>query len=148
MNINQLKSSRFLSKSDCGAGIVVTIKDARDGDCVTQENVAMETQAPEMKWCIHFVELDKPLVLNSINNQMLFKITGSEETSDWIGHKVVLYDDQNVSFQGRITGGVRIRAPRKTAAAPSTPAAPVNPARRAPAPPAPAAVEEDQDMPF
>jgi hypothetical protein len=34
------------------------------------------------------------------------------ETDDWIGRKITLYLDRTVEFQGRVTGGIRIRAPR------------------------------------
>lgn len=113
-NVNDLKKSSFLKKEDCGAGILVTIK------AYEQINTAKEGAPEEIKWALIFDELEKPMVLNSTNGQIIEKITGSGDFDNWIGHKVVLYDDPNVSFAGRITGGIRVRAP-KTArpAAPS-----------------------------
>jgi hypothetical protein len=106
MNVNDLKDSRFLTKHDVEPDVLATIKSYE------KVNVAMESQAPETKWTLWFKELPKPLVLNSTNGQLIAAITGSEEAEDWIGKKVVLYNDKAVSFAGKITGGIRVRAPR------------------------------------
>lgn len=109
-HINQLKESRFLKKEDCGPGILVTIK-----DCV-QENVGMEDQPEELKWVLQFQENPKMLTLNATNAQIIASVCGSEITENWIGHKIVLFDDPNVMFKGKRTGGVRARAPKGQAA--------------------------------
>ena len=116
MHISALKSSRFLKKEDCGDGILVTIR----GD-VTQENVAAEGAPAEEKTCLHFEEVDKPLVLNSTNAQIIAGIAGSPNTENWNGAKIVLYHDPAISFGGKVVGGVRARAPRL--ARPSQPSA-------------------------
>ncbi len=113
MNIASLKNSNFLKKEDCEPPVLVTMRE------VTQENVAKEGAPQEMKWALHFDEVDKPMILNSTNGQIIAKITGSEETEDWTGHKVVLYHDPNVSFGGKLIGGIRARAPKKNGAKPS-----------------------------
>jgi hypothetical protein len=107
-SVNDLKSSKFLKKEDVGEGALVTIRK------VTQENVAKEGAPEELKWCLHFDEFDKPLVLNSTNGQIIGKVTGIEDEIEvgWVGKKIVLYDDPNVSFAGKITGGIRVRAPK------------------------------------
>ena len=107
MNIAELKESKFLRKEDAGAGILVTIRE------VHQANVAKEGAPEEMRWVMSFDETEKPLVLNSTNGQILAQITGSPESDDWTGTQVVLYHDPNVSFGGKLVGGIRIRAPRK-----------------------------------
>ena len=132
MNINQLKESKFLKKEDCGKGILVTIKG------VTQENIAKEGVEPEYKWVLHFDETEKPMVLNSTNGQLIAAILKSDESDDWTGHKIVLYHDPNVSFGGKLIGGIRVRAPRGQANI--TPAS-----QRKPAPPPPPA---EDDVPF
>ncbi len=106
MNVGELKNSNFLKKEDCGRGLLVTI------DKVEQVNVAKEGAPADMKWCLFFVELEKPMVLNSTNGQLIAQITGSDESDGWTGHKVVIYNDPNVSFGGKLTGGIRIRAPK------------------------------------
>jgi hypothetical protein len=108
MNINDLKSSKFLKKEDVGVGSLVTIS------ALTRENVAMEGAEPDMKAVLHFEEFDKPLVLNSTNGQIIASITGfgDDIEKNWIGHKIVLFSDPNISFNGRLVGGIRARAPK------------------------------------
>jgi hypothetical protein len=101
--ISEMKSSKFLKRDDVGDGVVCTITG------VSQENVAKEGADPEMKWCLHFANLDKPMVLNSTNMQLIAKFTGSEDTDDWEDKKIILYDDPSVSFGGKLTGGIRVR---------------------------------------
>ena len=114
-NISVLKESNFIKKEDCEPPILVTI------ERVSQENVAKEGAPQELKWCIHFREVDKPMVLNSTNGQIIAQITGSPETDNWTGKQVVLYHDPSVSFGGKLVGGIRCRAPR--AGTPARPAA-------------------------
>jgi len=102
-NIKDMKSSKFLKKEDVGEGTLCIISS------VSQENVAKEGADPEMKWCLHFTNLDKPLVLNSTNMQLIARFTGSENTEDWEGKRIILYDDPSVSFGGKLTGGIRVR---------------------------------------
>lgn len=110
MHISALKESKFLKRADVGEGVLVTIRN------LTQENVGKEGQDEDMKWAMHFTELDKPLILNSTNAQIIAQILKSEETDDWTGRQVVLYDDPSVSYGGKLVGGIRVRAPRGQAA--------------------------------
>lgn len=123
MNIAALKQSRYLTKEDFGAGKLVTIK----GDLVA-ENVAKQDEPEEIKHLIFFAEFEKGMVLNSVNAQLIAKIVGSEETSDWDGKQIVAYNDPSVVMRGKLTGGIRVRAPRTRPAQPApTQAAPRNP---------------------
>lgn len=79
---------------------------------VKQENVAKQGAPEELRWCLHFDEAEKPMVLNSTNGQIIASIVKNEDTDHWIGHKIVCYDDPNVSFGGKLVGGIRVRAPR------------------------------------
>lgn len=115
MNIANLKNSRYLSRADVATPILVTIKS------VVQEDVGMEGEAEKLRWVMYFAEAEKGLVLNSTNGQLIAQFLKSDETDHWIGQKVVLYDDPSVSFGGKLTGGVRARAPRGQAAAASKP---------------------------
>lgn len=110
MHISGLKQSRFLTRADAGRGILCTIRE------VFQENVAKEGAPEELRWCVAFHEQEKPMVLNSTNAQLIAQITGQEDTDNWAGHKVVLYDDPSISFGGKLVGGIRVRAPRGQAA--------------------------------
>ncbi len=108
--VSDLKSSKFLKKEDVEQQVLVTIKKYEE------MNVAMENQAPEMKWALYFNELDKPLILNQTNGMMIEVITGSDNFDDWIGKQIVLFDDPNVMFGGKMVGGIRVRM-AKTATA-------------------------------
>ena len=103
MKIGEMKSSKYVKKEDVGNGLIVTIVK------MTNENVAMDNQPVEMKWVMHFREDINPLVLNWTNLQLCAQATGSEETDEWPGKQIVLWNDPNVSFGGNLTGGVRIR---------------------------------------
>jgi len=111
--IHEMTDSKFLRKEDVGDGeIVVTIRK------IGKANVAMEDQPPELKWVIAFAEFRKPMVLNATNIQILAKACGSEDTDDWINKRVMLFVDENVTFGGKLVGGLRVRAVRKP---PTTP---------------------------
>ena len=113
--IHEMIESKFLRKEDLGSHdgeLVVTVNQ------VGKVNVAMDDQPEEKKWAIMFAEFNRPMVLNSTNIQLLAKACGSEDTKDWIGKKVVLYVDENVTFGGKLVGGLRVRAVRKPATTP------------------------------
>ena len=116
MNINDMKESRYVKKEDVGDGVIVTVSG------LSQENLAMENQPPEMKWVMSFKENIKPLVLNSTNAQLCAKALNSPETDDWMGKQIILFNDPNVSFGGKLTGGVRIRKNQQAAPVPAAPA--------------------------
>lgn len=105
-NINELKKSRFLKQHDVEKPVLVTIKSCEE------VNVALEGDEPDMRWALFFRELDKPMTLNSTNAQIIASITGSEETENWPGKIIVLYRDPNISFGGKLVGGIRVRAPK------------------------------------
>lgn len=106
MRIGEMKQSKYIKKEDVGQGKLVTIADLQE------QNVAMEDQPPELKWVMHFHEFQKGMVLNWTNVQLIAKALGTEETDEWKGKKIVLFEDANVSFGGKLTGGIRVRAAR------------------------------------
>jgi hypothetical protein len=117
---SEMKDSKFLRKEDIGRGALVTIT-----GCISK-NTAMEGAPPEHKWCLTFRELEKPLVLNSTNIQLCEQICGSDNTDDWVGKQIVLYVDPNVSYGGKLIGGIRVRKSKAPAAAPPPPAVAVD----------------------
>lgn len=128
-NINQMMPSKYLKKEDVPQPALVTIRS------FSQDNVAQQGQPEEKKWIMHFNEFENGLVMNSTNLQLCAMALASEETDDWIGKQVVLFADPNVSFGGKLVGGLRIRAVRRKA--------PIAP------PPPPAAFDNmDDDIPF
>lgn len=101
MKTSELKQSKYLKKEDCGDdGILVTIVSLK------QENVAPDNKPEELKFVLGFKEC-KPLVLNGTNTRLIEKALGSDETDDWIGKQVVLFNDENVTFGDEVVGGVR-----------------------------------------
>ena len=140
-SIHDLKQSKYLTKADVTPPILVTIRGYE------QVNVAREGADAEMRWALTFDEADKPMVVNSTNGQIIAAITGSEDFDGWIGRKIVLYNDPNISFAGKLTGGIRARAPKNQAApAPKAAPAPIQAPKQAS--PAPVVDPEDDSVPF
>lgn len=100
---SEMIDSKYMKQSDVPDPVIVTI--SRLG----KVNLAKEGDAPEEKWAIRFKEFNKPMLLNSTNIKLLEKACGSDDTDDWIGKEVVLYNDENVTFGGNVVGGLRIR---------------------------------------
>jgi hypothetical protein len=110
---SEMRESKFLKQGDVGNGTLLTVRSCEP------HNVAKEGAEPENKWCLSFEESDKPLVLNSINIQLCERIFASDDTDDWVGKRIVLYTDPTISFQGKVTGGIRVRAPKQQNQAPA-----------------------------
>lgn len=127
MKTSELQQSKYMKKEDCGAdGILVTIAGLK------QENMAPDNKPKEMKWVLCFEGDFKPLALNSTNINRLEAALGSEETDDWVGKAVVLFNDENVEYMGEIVGGVRVdvnRTKRYHAKLEKSPAAAAKPAK-------------------
>ena len=107
MRIGEMKESKFLKKEDVGQGRLFTIVK------IERKNVAMDDQPEELKWVTYFREVEKGFVTNWTNLQLIAKAMGSDEVETWTGKQIVLYDDPNVSFGGKLTGGIRCRAPKQ-----------------------------------
>ena len=109
MKASEMIESKYLKQSDIDGEVIATIQKIGRG------NVAQEDQPEELKWMVKFAEFKKPMVLNSTNIQLLEKICG-EDTDDWPGKEVILYVDPNVSFGGKLTGGIRVKSAKPAAA--------------------------------
>lgn len=127
--ISEMKESKFLKQADVGTAVLWTVHG------VERVNVAKEGAEPEYKWAMSFAESDKPLVLNWTNIQLCERIFGSDDTDHWTNKKIVLYIDPNVSYGGKVVGGIRVRAPKPGSV-------------KAPAPPPPVTELTDDDIPF
>jgi hypothetical protein len=107
---SEMIQSNYLKKEDVGEdGTIVTVRSFE------RVNVAQKGEAPDEKWTMQFDEFEKPMVLNSTNIKLAEKALGSDETDDWIGKKLIVYNDPNVSFGKELVGGIRIKAYRKAA---------------------------------
>ena len=102
MKTSELKSSKYLKKEDCGDdGILVTIAGLK------KENMAPDDKPEELKWILYFQGDVKPLALNSTNINRIETALG-DETDNWIGKAIVLFNDENVEYKGETIGGVRV----------------------------------------
>lgn len=122
-------NSDYLTKADCDPAILVTIAGA-----------TIEKLGDDEKIIIHFNELEKGLATNKINLKLMEAFYKSSDTDDWVGKKIVLWDDVSVMYAGKVVGGIRVRLPVQQPVAPAVPVAPV--------PAAPAADFIDSDVPF
>lgn len=104
--VHEMMPASYLRKENCEPPILLTIHS------LEQENVAPEGQQPEEKWVMYFDEQKLGLVLNSTNIQLAAQICGSQDTDEWIGKKIVAYSEPNISFGGKLVGGIRLRAPK------------------------------------
>ena len=94
---------------------VLTIRD------VVPEMVRNEkTQSQEEKICIYFMETEKPMILNSTNNDTITKVIGSSLFDDWIG-KQILIGTEKVRAFGDVWDAVRVRNEKPRAKAKGTP---------------------------
>jgi hypothetical protein len=105
--VSEMIQSKFLRKEDFEEDQVCTIKGV--------ELEAMQ-QSSDTKWVLYFREHAKGMVLNTTTIRVLEQAFG-DDSNDWIGQKVMVYVDPNVSFQGRVVGGLRLRGPSKKAKA-------------------------------
>lgn len=72
----------------------------------------------ESKPVLTFKELEKGLVCNKTNCNTIHKLTGSDDTDDWVGNKIRLITLE-VDFQGTMTNAIRVSSkPVKPAAKP------------------------------
>jgi hypothetical protein len=108
MNIyNYDKKSDRVQKEDVDPPVTWTITKVEEVD------MARNDEPPDLVPLVHFKETEKTLPLSSkVNRHSIAQIMHTPETDDWIGRKITLYLDRTVEFQGRVTGGIRIRAPR------------------------------------
>ena len=104
MDLNDFRNSMYLTQRDIenlsAAERLVTV------DHVEAERIG---EKKELKLVTYFVTLDKGLVTNITNGEILSEIVGSTKTADWHGADVEIYVDRNVVFGGERRGGIRLR---------------------------------------
>ena len=69
----------------------------------------IQYEGERAKLTLQFKEFDKSLVVNDTNLNILCDIFGTDDTDVWTGKQIELYTDENVMFQGRRIGGLRVR---------------------------------------
>lgn len=115
--VNDMIDSKYLKQSDVPDPVIVTVGK------VGKINLAKEGDPPEEKWAVRFNEFKKPMLLNSTNIKLLERACGSDDTDDWVGKEVIVYNDESVTFGGSVVGGLRIRKQQAEPARKGAPAA-------------------------
>lgn len=78
-------------------------------------HVSTDEIGGKQKFICFFAGKQKGLVLNKTNWNNIVKITGFEDSDDWTGAQVTLYETM-VDFQGESVPAVRVKGPPKSAA--------------------------------
>lgn len=160
MRLEDISQSRYLKKADVGGatGIIVTIRDDPEGHY--EEMPSQDGEETKSEYVIYFDELEKGMVLKSLNFQLISKALGSDDSVNWAGQKIILFEDPSVLMKGKVVGGIRVREynPNPTPTRPSQPRMNSAPAQRpAPARPVPASApppspehyaQQSEDQPF
>ena len=107
-NINDMRETNYLSKNDVEPPAVLKITKCE------QIDVSLDSEPEELKWILHFAGDYKPLILNWTNINLIAATLGSEETSDWIGKDITLFNDKSIMFKGKVTGGIRVYIPQQS----------------------------------
>ena len=103
MKLSQAFPSNYLKVTDLqNRRIAVTM------DHVEFEEVGSDK---EEKLVVYFEGKEKGLVLNKTNATMIEEITGTDETDEWPGTKIVLKPAW-VDFQGKRVPAIRVDSPR------------------------------------
>ena len=104
MDLNDFRNSTYLTQRDIEMlppkDRILTI------DHVEAERVGDEK---DLKLVTYFVTLDKGLVTNMTNGEVIAEIAGSTKTDAWRGVDVEIYVDPTVGYGGKRTGGIRLR---------------------------------------
>ena len=105
--VNDIKDSNYLTKEDCEPAIKVTVSQC------TEEDVSMANQPAKMKYVLYFKEQEKGMVLNLTNFQRIVSLCGKDDTDDWAGVQIQLFNDPTVDFGGKLVGGIRVWVPQQ-----------------------------------
>ncbi len=125
--VSEMIVRKFLSKEDLADG-----QGSYDEWLVTCDKLLLERMrddSDETKWIQYFREHKRGLPLGTTVLRFLEKEFGDDSES-WKGKQVILFVDPSIQFQGRVTGGLRLKraAPAKPAVVPKAPKAPLVPA--------------------
>lgn len=99
----KITTGTYLKKEDVPTPQLKTIA------TVAQETLKDKT-GEKKSWVMYFDGEDKGLVLNKTNIKRLNFIFKSNDSDDWLGREIVLFNDPTIEFGGEIVGGLRLRA--------------------------------------
>lgn len=103
-----MKVSKFLSR--------LKAEDIKEPKTVTVESVFEtavfdeERDSEKTLLGIKFLELDSEVALGKTTVRQLVDIFRSDESDDWVGKKVIIYNDPEVKFGTKKVGGIRFKS--------------------------------------
>lgn len=112
MKITEALPAKYLGKSDFEPAILCKIKTVQIEE-VKGAGGREDLPVLYMKDPSSYVDLKRGIILNKGNFKRIIAITGEEDTDDWPGREIVIFNDPDVEFGGEVTGGIRIRAPKQ-----------------------------------
>jgi hypothetical protein len=129
-DLDQLYGSKFLSAADVGDKKIRT-RIAK----IRKEMLQQQSGQPRGKLVIYFTTLEKGMVLNATNKNLLVEKLG-KNPADWIGTDVGILTE-NTTFAGKPTKGLRLHvlSPPKAGSNGGTGPNPPKPVAAAEAPP-------------
>ena len=96
--------SKYLKHQDLnGQDVVLTI------DRVTRESIKDKDGTEKKKFILYFRELEKGLVLNTTNMNTLYALLKTDESAEWIGKRITLFEKEDIEMGGQLTSGIRVR---------------------------------------
>ena len=101
MKIGSVFKGDYLKAADIGKGERLNL---------TISEVVMAELDDGEKAVVHFRSIDKGLVLNKTNANMITEIAGTDETDNWEGIAISLYSTK-VDFQGKRVDALRVDYP-------------------------------------
>lgn len=96
--------SQYLKAADVPMPIKVTISGAEAVEFKDQES-----GESRQNLVLSFEELDQKVVTSKTSLQQLVAILGSDDTDEWVGKAVTLFNDKAVMYRGRPIGGLRFK---------------------------------------
>ena len=102
-DVTKVQNRRFLKKLDLSKALSLTIREVRE------EDVALEGAPEKLRFVLYFEEIEKALILKWNIAKAIEAITDSRDMDDWPGHKIIVYHDPDVLYEGRTVGGLRVK---------------------------------------
>lgn len=115
-SIDALAPGRYLKKAQLERPRLATIKTIRT------ENVAPENRQPSLKPVVYFQEFEEGVPAGAQTRESLKEALGTQEVTEMIGRKVVIYVNPDIMYGGQRVGGIRFRAPKPRPEAQGIPA--------------------------
>jgi len=114
MKLSDLSSGGdYMKQADVEPDVLLTIKSERDTEFKNDKG------GVDQKLILGFEETKMEFVCNITNFRRICRFTETENSKEFVGTKVVLYYDHDVTYGEKIVGGIRVREPRDPNAEPA-----------------------------